>query len=286
VQGVSLVINAPNGVKHYDSNRVLFNLSSDIKGSFFYNNINGSGTWIKICDTINKCIKNIRLDDGANLISIKFDDGRGNMNISNISVNIDSKKPRVLGIFPRGALTNGSLFSVKYSEENLKSIALYYANGSTTNFINNATACMSGINQECNFSINFPSGLNGKWIDFWFSLSDSANTINSSKTKIKVDNAAPNIVSFAYAPDGANGRRIKFIFDVFDDNFKDIIFKDSNDCGMLLAPSGKLCSNLHNGRCIAVKTFCAGYHYLDITASDKAGNTKNIAANFTVITES
>jgi len=283
----TLVINSPLNNLPYGTRSVPFNLSSSDLSTFHYSDINNSARWIQICGnpTFN-CIKNIRLREGLNMLMIKATNLSGHVNLKNIKVTIDSKKPKILETSPRrdSFINSSSIFSVNYTEENLDKINLYYGTTKDVKVETNNSNCTSGKNKNCDFTAEELSkfGGSGRFIEFWFEVLDkSNNAVNSSKSRIKVDTSPPELI---FINTRIDDRKVTFIFDVIEENFEEITYTDSNDCGLLPKPSRALCRRLDNGRCVVTRRFCTGSHNLNITISDKAGNKLiNNTEAFTII---
>ena len=278
----NLTIINPSSESIQDSNRVLFNLTASNESFYYYiSDLNSLRPWIKICLNIGKnCSKNLNVNEGENEFNIKAVDRDGNIDIKNVSFNVDSKKPVVLETFPKqSSIVNGSLFYLKYTEENLKNITLFYGVSGNVKSVSNSSDCASGKIKQCNFSINISdlSEFNGKDIWFWFNIRDSFNNIQSKKTKIKIDTEPPIIKEFINITEG---HRVRFIFEVKEENLDKIYYKDDSSCGPVFTPSGLLCSRLRDNRCDVTKNFCLGYHNLTIFLADKAGNSAIQNTNF------
>ncbi|MBS3075325.1 hypothetical protein J4429_02590 [Candidatus Pacearchaeota archaeon] len=93
-------------------------------------------------------------------------------------------------------------------------------------------------------------------------------------SKICMDNIPPEVILFDYS---VSRTKIKFIFEINEKNFKNIVYKDTalcdGDCVKKVIHYGTLCNGLPNGKCSSVRNFCKGKHYIEITIKDKAGNT-------------
>ena len=228
------------------------------------------------------CSRNIRLNEGNNILLIRSDNGLGNIELEYLNVSIDDTKPRIIKVYPSGNSYGSGFFSINYTELNLKDIALYY--GGFNNpiiLVKNNTECSSGINQQCNFSADL-SSFNGDKIQFWFSVTDLAgNSVNSSKTRVNVDLDNPKVVYIS--PPIITNTRVKFYIDIAEPNFDRVIYTNTNNCGVFFESSRVLCTTLKNGRCIFSKTLCLGFHNITLTSSDKAGNSVINYTSFDII---
>lgn len=275
INALDLTVDSPEEVV-YGSTSVLFSLSAGSRSYFYFGNVDDSGKWIKLCQEKSyTCEKNVRAREGINSFEVKAVSSEEESEPEMVSFTVDSKKPRITKTFPLSSITNDFLFSVWYSEENLKDneITLYYGEDSTTE------ECESGINKQCNFTGVDLSSYDGEEIEYWFEISDEVNTAYSKKTKIKVDVSPPEILNEQYIQDA---RKIKFIFDINEENFNKIIYKDTSDCLPNHEALGVLCSSLQTGRCVRTKTFCEGSHSMIITVLDKAGNSEETSYEFEI----
>lgn len=264
---------------YYDSKSVLFSLSVDERSYFYYSNVDNSGRWIKLCPEKDySCERKVKVNEGENNFEVKAVSDEDSAT-EGVIFTVDSKKPIITKTFPsRSSIINGYLFSIWYSEENLKEITLYYGDDFTIGECEEA-----GMNKQCNFTDVDLTGYDGQEIYYWFEVSDKVNTVSSKKTKIKVDTTAPEILSEQYIPGGKasqNQKYMKFILDIKEENFDKLIYQDTNGCLVNPIFSRILCSNLQVGRCLKTKSFCLGNHDLTITAIDKAGNSESIEYSF------
>lgn len=271
----ALKINSPVSNSNYDKRIVIFNLSSDEKTDFFYITEKSSGNWIRICQDKKECYKKLTMKEDSNSIVIRTLDSNGVSQEKKISFTVDSKKPDIVRTYPpSNSITNGNLFFIQYSENNLKEIKLNYGSPNNLKSIVR-NDCDKGLDKRCDFSVSASklSAFDGKLIDFWFSISDGVNTVDSKKMRVNVDVKSPNV---GYKNYSVMNNKITFILDVTEPNLKEINYTDINDCSMKSKINGVLCKSLINGRCIAIKEVCYGVHNISIILSDKAGNINNL----------
>ena len=153
VFALTLTINDPNDDATYDSTSILFSLSADEKSTFYYMKNDGTNRWIKLCDKTTECEKNIRASEGENTFSIKAVDSSGESDYKNVTFKVDSKKPKILKTLPlTNSFVNGDLFSVFYTEENLKEIKLFYL--IEGDLKNKSVGCNSGEKKQCDFNLD------------------------------------------------------------------------------------------------------------------------------------
>ncbi len=191
----------------------------------------------------------------------------------NASFFIDSKKPKIFKTEPRqNSFANGLNFMVKYTEENVDVINLFF----NISGLNSSTSCPSGKSQECIFDADLEE-FDGKQLEYWFELTDvTGNSARSKNVKVKVDTTMPLINSFYY---NITGKNVLFILNVTEKNFDELTYFDMNDPH---AKESLLCASLKNGICSVKKTFKVGEHNLTINVLDKAGNIVGTNADFII----
>ena len=196
--------------------------------------------------------------------------------ISNVTLFIDSKSPKIISKEPKSkAIVNGSSFSVKYEEDNLKSITLYYSNKSITR-----TDCESGKNKICMFNIPASEleNYDGEYIDYKFELNDVINTESSKNTKVKIDITPPSIdITSPVDSETYNYKtKVPIILSVSEDSL--VQYYDNSE----FKPSWKtICSKCH--KYSSTKTFTRGSHDISIRAIDSAGNSQTEEISFEVV---
>lgn len=244
---------------------------TSIRNTFLYLN-QRTLSWVVLCKDNFSCSKNIRFSEGDNQLIVKSIDANGETDEQEVSFFVDSKKPLIIRDSPmRNSLTNQESFFISYSENNLEDITLNYGIPWDMRSVSK-TDCPEGINKKCDFSeeISDISDFEGETIDAYYTLFDGINFVQSSIVRVKVDTTPPQ-TEINYLMVDKN--RVKFIIDVDEINFKDIIYEDNSDCGQKSKTSGIICSKLSYGRCVITKSFCKGTHELTITTRDKAGNS-------------
>jgi len=280
ISAIALTVNEPVADEIYGSRRVTVDLTSDVSGTFYYKeDLFGTKGWTRLCRKKDTCIKTVRFNEGENRASFKVIDAVGNTDfVYEIPFKVDSKKPRVLTMLPRtNKFTNGSLFSVKYTEDNLQNITMFYGTNLDTRSVLK-TSCESGSFMQCLFENIDISDFDGEKIQYWFILSDEVRSVESRKRKVKVDTTLPELVSFDWELQRNN--RVSFVFEVKEDNFKEITYIDKSE----LEPKWKrLCSSIRDGSCNKKVRFSSGSHILDIKMSDKAGNSIFITTDEVII---
>lgn len=221
--------------------------------------------WGKLCKDCNEYGNNSRrtkiLNEGNNTITIRATDSFGNVKEKNISLFIDSRPPRIIKTLPRrNEVTNGTGFYIKYTEDNPKKIELFWNGNKTLN-------CTPGINQECRIDVNL-SDHDGKFIDYYFNVSDLVRTVKSKLTRVKVDTTPP-VLNIIMPKDGETyGRSVPFNITVSEDVLLEYYNKSDS------RPT-TLCNNCddYGNSTKKTKSFRKGSYNLLIRATDKAGQS-------------
>ena len=275
VSAVNLTISNPSTGSIFATKSINYTLSSDEISDFYIIKTRlRSNSAKKLCDDVTSCNVTVSAREGNNNITIKIINANGDLDSENLDFLVDTRAPRKLIARPRdgNTISNTDLFTLRYTETNLNIITLNYGN---TSLVNNATniTCPSGRKQTCEFDVNL-SDFNGQEIRYWFDITDIAgNTQNTSVRLINVDTDAPNVVSQNYT---INKRRVKFSFEIEEEDFRKIVFRDNS----ARRPKWiRLCSRLSVGSCIKTKTLRSGVHDIDIRAYDRAGNFADVYTN-------
>jgi len=214
------------------------------------------------------------LKEGQNNITIRATDKIGNVVEINKTIFIDSKKPRVSKIRPRrNQVVNGSYFYIKYTENNLQNITLIW---NETKLMDN---CTSGRNQECTTFADLSSH-NGEEIEYWYELSDVARTIETRKTKIKIDTTSPNLIINSPINSSDYERKVPFNITITEDvKLEYYDYQDRNPRWRRLCGN---CDSYGNEKRVKTRSFKRGFHDILIRATDKAGNSDIETLSFNV----
>ncbi len=281
-----LIVYSPQNLV-YDLKIIPFNisLSQEVKKIEYINYNDKIANWRKLCNNCGEYGYKKKMtktgNEGLNNIIIKATDSFENSKEQNVSFIIDSEKPKISQILPqRNAVINGSEFLIKYAEENLQNIALFYGNEPNTESTIKYN-CEAGRNKECIFSINL-SDYGGQEIEFWFEITDLVNSVESRKTKVKVDNFSPILSVFSPVTLAGNetyGKKVQFNITVSEEvTLEYIDYFDS-------MPRWKsLCMNCDEYGSVRKKTknFQRGIHNIIIRALDNAGNSDTEEVNFNI----
>ena len=215
------------------------------------------------------------LHEGFNNITIRAIDMFGNINEEKISLFVDSKEPNIMDILPkRNAVINGSFFFIKYTEENLGNISLFFNPNITL------SGCLSGINKNCSINVNL-SSFNGQFIDFYFALSDVVRTVLSKVIEVKIDTDIPEMnVTAPINNQTFNTTQVQFNISISEK--VNLEYMNLNESSPKFR---NLCTNCDQYGKLNKKIvlFKKGSHNLLIRAKDKAGNADLEQINFTII---
>lgn len=253
----------------YEKKRVLLNLTTtdnesnltDVEKIEYINYNDKKPKWKTLCKDCDEYIKERNMNEGQNNITIRASID-GAVKEANVSFFIDSKKPIIHSMLPKKkSVTNGSMFWIKYSEDNLEKVELFFNGSSVLN-------CTSGRRQECSTSINL-SGHDGESIEYWFEVSDSINTVITKKVNVTVDTTSP-VLTINMPQNATYGKKVPFNISVSEKT--DIEYLDSWDVNPQWK---KVCSSCNSFGLDKIKTksFKKGIHELVIKATDDAGNS-------------
>jgi len=204
------------------------------------------------------------MNEGNNTIIIRAIDEFGTVKEKNVSFFVDSKPPKISNIIPKkNQIINGSEFLVKYNEDHLKDVVLFFNPNYTLQ------DCGSGNNVECTASVNLTS-FDTLFIDFYFEVSDFLHTSRSKEKRVFVDTTSPEL-TLNLPEQNVTYYGKKAPFNVTVSEKVDIEYYDDQDA----RPQWKrLCTNCNEYGSMKskVKAFKPGVHHVFIMAVDDAGN--------------
>lgn len=279
VSAVNLIVITPVTNSVFNNKNISYNLTSnEISDFYILKNRLSSNSADKLCDDVTSCNVSVSAREGNNNVTIKIINMNGDVNSTNINFLVDTISPRHIISFPKDGkmISNNELFRIKYTEENLKNIILYYGNMSLINssVIQN---CSSGEKQNCNFNVNLTS-FDGQRIKYWFVIFDKAgNFANSSVKLVDVDTDNPKVLSKSYS---IQKNKVSFNFQIEEENFDKIVLIDNSGRNPEWV---RLCSRLSLGSCVKSKNFKSGIHSINVKVYDNAGNYANIYTNEIIV---
>jgi len=262
---VLVVISPENSV--YDTRRVRITATTNEKVTMEYSD-NGR-KFKRLCRNCGPYNRTKTFKDGTHTLLIKATDKAGNVAITVLNFEVDSKKPSISRIEPRNkAYTNGS-FSIRYTEENVKGVSLFYSASPENEAI--IFGCPSGRYVYCYADVDL-SAYDGQQIQYYFVVRDNFNTIASKTYTVNVDTTIP-ILDLISPLDGTDqNRRVRLTAEMSEK----VMLEYSDNEGRFK----KLCSrcDFYN----RTRYFRTGSHELVVRASDKAGNVAEQSVSFTV----
>lgn len=272
---LNLMIYSPLQDKIYNNGLVPINLSiNDLVNITYSVNEKRFATLCRNCSEYGYSrIRKKLFDDGKKELIIKILFENGSVIEKYVNFTVDSKELRILKTLPiKGKVTNGSNLYIKYSEENLRGISI---NWNPTLILTNCNE--SGKNKECYIDINL-TNYDGKYINYWFNITDYFRSVNSKITRVFVDTTSPILIvnSPIIKP---YGKKVPFNITISE---KALLEYYDN---MELNPRWKiLCTNCEEYGNIRkkIKYFKKGNHDLLIRAVDRAGNSASIPISFNV----
>ncbi len=270
-----ITVNDPQNVP-YNNKRIQFDIevSEDVELLEYLDAADPRGRWKRLCKNCDGYDKSKSFGEGYHDLIIRATDYAGNDAEKIVSFTVDSKDPRIKRIEPRkGKYGNGN-FYIKYQEDNLQSISLFYKEESETSYTEVAkTDCPSGKNAECNFYVPELGGTEQGDYSYYFIVYDLATDVQSKIYNFILDSVAPEFIE---ADKTIDGRKVYFDIELSEDSTLEYLDSFDGD----RARFRRLCS-----RCDSYdrrKTFKSGHHELTLRATDKAGNVNEVGMNFDI----
>jgi len=249
-------INSPEN-KDYGDRQIQIEIQSNFKlDKIIYEENGRENLLCRNCQNYSR-MKNF--NEGVHKITIKGIDSGKIIFEENIEFFIDSKKPRIYSVEPRGGFANG-LFKISFKEESPVKLTLNYGGREKDLEIKDCYEKSGKTNCEVQVDLREFDGEN---VNYWFELEDKLGNVEKSReTEIDVDLSKPIIKYLNYEIDG---RRVKFEIKIDEKNFDSVDYFDGKRWKLL-------CSNLKEGECKITKTFAYGDYNFIIRVSDLAGN--------------
>jgi hypothetical protein len=272
-----MTINQPLGII-YNSTKVMLNISlSQEAFTLLYTDkwTSSSGSSTKNVALCRNCSssgkdkkKYITLGEGHHSLTFTAKMPSGNTITKEVNLVVDSKKPVISSMLPGdGKLCNGT-FKVKYNEENLLNMRLYYANNFSQRY-----DCTPSKNGYCIFNVDL-TNLNGRQIRYFFDATDYFSTFNYKQNfTCTVDSQAPEFLLAKITPNS------KYAF--FNVTLSEKLFR------LILEENGKqirLCSNCdsYGYSSVRKRVYSPGQHNISLIAIDYAGNNHIEAKSFII----
>jgi len=266
-------ISPKNGNYEERSLPFIINLLEEVQTLEYSDN---NARYSRLCSKCQFFNKSKNFDDGYHNLSIKATDYNSKVYLQNVSFFIDSIAPRVLKQEPgNNDLSNGH-FKVKYTEDNVQSIALHFGNHLIAK-----SDCPSGRNVECDFYVNV-SEYDGETIPYWFEVSDLFNTASYRRQfNVLIDTSLPILTIYHPLNRTIYPRRVPFNITINENNPDSLLYIDYSD----RRPQNKtLCRECNDYGFTRPKTklFSEGNHTIEFIALDKVGNINKQIVTFEV----
>jgi len=269
-----ITINDPQSVP-YNTKKIPFDidLSEDVEILEYLDAADLGGKWKRLCKNCDGYYKSKSFGEGYHDLIIRATDYAGNGDEVYIGFTVDSKDPRIKRIEPRKGKYGNGTFYIKYQEDNLQSISLFYKEGSELTYTEvSKTDCPSGKNAECYFYVSELEGVEQGDYSYYFIVYDLATDVQSKIYNFILDSVAPEFTKVDKTIDGR-----KVYFDIELSEKSTLEYMDDFDSRPRFK---RLCSN-----CVSYdrrKTFKSGDHALTLRATDKAGNVNEAEMSFTI----
>lgn len=221
------------------------------------------GKSTRLCSNCNKYTGTKYFRDGMHTLVINATCGLDQYLSSPVSLELDTKKPRIMTTLPKiRSYANGD-FSVKYTEANVKDVTLVYGTDTLTRTVHRT--CPSGTSVTCLFDGINLAEFDNQEITYYFTVSDSINTVSSRPVSVMVDFTKPVITKTAPADGSVSDKRtVPFSVGV-SEKVKKLAYTED---GMRVPRT--LCSNCDSyDRLVSLPD---GQHDLTLIATDYAGN--------------
>jgi len=266
----SVVIHSPSN-RVYDSRKVVIDVKISEKVELLEYSDN-EGRYRKLCKNCDSYSKTFSFRDGIHQLTFRATDYAGNEGYKTVTFVVDSKKPRIRRIYPKdGEYSRGlTTFTIKYDENNLQSITLFYGSTQMKEVI--LTDCPSGRNQQCSITVDL-SEYDGKEIRYYFVIRDAVHNTVSNMNTITVDATVPSIIVYSPTNGVHENRRVLLNMSVSEK----VKLLEISDNGSRFR---RLCMRCdHYSR---LRSFRHGSHELLVRAIDKAGNEGYASVTFII----
>jgi len=269
-----LNVSSPVEGRYYGSKTVPFQIQvNELSSLYYYDNVNGKGSWTRFCDKCMDFSKTITVSEGFNNITIKASDVLGNPSYFTVTFYVDSIAPQIWSTRPKQGVFGNGVFGVSYTETDLKNITLYYKKDA---FWSSMTkSCSSGNRQSCEFNAPLPKGQYS--LTYYFGVSDHVNTKYSPETTVYIDTVVPSLKVFSPQKpmEIFNSKNVQI--DIRADEKVAFDYIDTVDKKPKWANLCTKCESYNK-----TKSFGEGSHKLIFRATDPAGNSVNMSRLFIV----
>jgi len=275
IEPPEMIVHSPENDAVYSSRAI--NVEVEMPGeqaSVYVKNNNKLGAnYYRICHRDSHCERIITVDEGSNSWSFKAEDYFGNPTYETREFTVDSRPPVISSTWPRAGEYASKTFGVRYTEQAMQSVTLYYKQGGAYTQVP-GTECLPGRNMECEITV--PGMLLQGGLDYHFCVADSATEVCSDDVHVQIDTEAPDLDVLEPIQDEVyNTRRVPFNI-----NTDEPVTLSYMDLSLDVPRERRICANCMGTQ--RPQTFTDGPHNLLIMALDKAGNPAQQTREFTV----
>ncbi len=255
----------------YDTKKISLNLTINKDAKYIYKAFN-SRTFTRICSDCSDVDKPYTGKEGLNNLTIKIIGYNGEELLQTIFFTIDTTKPRVSSILPKDkSLVSGTVFTIKYTEQNLQSIDIHYGpNAENQAALSN---CPRGSNKVCSIDLDL-SAYDGQSVLYYFIVRDNFRAVASKTYNITVDSTPP-LLTLMLPVNGATLGNNNVRVEAVTNEKVSLTYSDNGGTFRTLCSS---CTFYGNN-----KYFKNGAHTIVVRAVDKAGNIAEQSVSFTVV---
>ena len=219
--------------------------------------------------------RTITFADGSHSLNITARNGIGNTETQIINFFVDATDPIIHLLMPAdGTIVTGTNLSMKYSEENVQIVTLYYGVNVSDNAtrLSSSLSCLSGKNQFCGQETDL-TAFAGQEVEFQFFIEDIAgNQAWSDITTLSVDTSTPVITVNQPQNIIYNSRRIPLDVVVSENVLLSMIINEGRE--------QRLCSSCDAESRIV--TLNDGNYNMTFIAEDGAGHRSNNTIAFSI----
>jgi len=271
VEASAAVINIVSPMENveYSNNRlpVMIALNKEVESLEY--SLNGDN-FRNLCTRCSEYNRDKIFEEGTNQLLVRAIDYAGNVNEESTEFIVDSKEPVVIETLPGQGDYVNSQFSIKYTEDNVERIKLYYGQGNNFNNVE-LNNCESGRNKECSVNVDL-SSYEGT-LFYYFTIEDPTHLVTSDLVSFNVDYDDPILNVYSPIEFSYNEKIIPISLNVNEN----VDVQYSIDGGRFLTLC-RDCTDYDRRR-----TFSYGEHEIIFKAIDYAGNYDEKTVDFEVL---
>lgn len=229
--------------------------------------------YLRLCSRCTGYDRSRSFSEGFHDLTIRAADNAGNTDEISLSFMVDSRQPRIIRTYPSSRDYGNGEFIVEYTEDNLKSITLFYIPEGYADYADMIRFdCPSGDNQECTFNVE---GLPQGELTYYFEIRDKASVVYSRDSTITIDTVAPELTDNNPLSGTLESNTVDFDFSISEEVTLEYI--DNTDARPRYRRICSRCTEYQRTR-----YFSTGSHELTIMATDEAGNSDTITQSFII----